>query len=273
MANLNTSVEQQHAVTTVANTMGMNLAATAKAPDTINMSANAKPVDVKQAVGASASAHQDANKKLGQIGDIKQALAQQMPDGQGGEQHKSALMSQSDPKGSSMVRGAAYAGLAALGMAIPAVGMAVAAVEAVKFATAPVVQHAGLTHAAIDAAPSAFKTGSSLSDKKASAKDPIVDSYTDSSGDTYAGGFKTATPQVNAPAGRPDQAMHGVAKDVVNEMGTAKVKKDLGAMSKTEDDLQLQAGASAKQLETMGVQREQIAKLGIRPPAGPGGMA
>ena len=274
MANLNTSVEQQHAVTAVANTMGMNLAATAKAPDTINMSANAKPVDVNQAVGASATAHQDANKKLGQIGDIKQALAQQMPDGKGGEQHKSALMSQGDPKGSAMVRGAAYAGLAALGIAVPAVGLALAGVEAVKFAAAPTAQHAGLTHAAIDAAPSAFKTGSSLSDKKSAAKDPIVESYTDSSGDTYAGGFKTATPQINTPSGgKLDLGIHVAAQDVIGKMGTEKVKKDLGAMSATEEKLELQAGASAKQLETLGVQPQQIAKLGVRPPAGPGGMA
>ena len=274
MSILDKSVEQQHAVTAVANTVGINLSANAKAPDAINLSNTAKPVDVAQHVASAASANKDASQKLGQIADIKHSLAQQMPDGQGGEQRKSALMSESDPKGSGIARGAASAGLAALGIAMPTVGLAMAAVETVKFAAAPVAQHAGLTHAAIDAAPSAFKTGSSLSDKKASAKDPIIDSYTDSSGDTYAGGFKTTqrAPQITTPAGNQlELGIQMASKDVIGKMGTEKVKKDLGSMSAAEENLERQVGSSAKQLQDLGVQPQQMAKLGVRPPAGPGG--
>lgn len=270
MSILERSVEQKHAVVAVANTVGINLAATAKAPDAINFSNTAKPVDVGQHVGSAVSANRDAGQKLGQIADIKHSLAQQMPDGQGGEQHKSALMSENaDPQSSGMVRGAVYAGLTALGIAVPAVGLAAAAVEAVRFATAPVAQHAGLTHAAIDAAPSAFKTGGSLSDK--GKKDPIVDSYTDSQGQRFDRGYAVASappPQMTTPAGHGlELGIHVASRDVIGRMGAEKVKKDLGSMSAVEEKLELQVGSSAKQLQELGMQPQQMANLGVRPPA------
>ena len=77
---------------------------------------------------------------------------------------------------------------------------------------------------------------------------------------------------MTTPAGNQlELGIHMASKDVIGKMGTDKVKKDLGSMSAAEENLERQVGSSAKQLQDLGMQPQQMAKLGVRPPSTPGG--
>lgn len=258
---------QKNAITEVANNIGISLSAST-APLS-KASPQSPSFDTSAEIGKAVSSGEQAEKKLGQVGDIRQALAAHLPDGVGGEQRKAELESANlSPEKNLAMRGAVYAGMTALGLAVPAVGAGMAVAEAVRFAMAPapgVPEHAGLQHAVLNPGKTEFKPVSSSSGK--GKKDPILSDYTDSQGDQYVNGFAASgkpSSKPQAPVPRPqDLQIHASAGSVVDELGHKKVADDLAGVSEMEKRLGQQAAAAEDQLERLGVRPENK----IAPPA------
>jgi hypothetical protein len=196
-------------------------------------------IDPNAQVGAIENAIETGAGKLGQIQDIRQAVAMKADD------PNNASLSgpvQGAPSGATaqILKAGAYLGL---GFVVPPVAAAMAVVEGVKWATSS-VNNGVHEHAALVSGPSSFKsfgTGKRGDDPAAQ--------YTDTSGDSYSNGIKTAAPAIQ-PQQRPGAAPNpylGAAAEAVKGRDPNQLDKEMGGIVTAEKKLldQVAAGQEA----------------------------
>lgn len=231
-------------VAMTANTLNINLAPVMKTGlDKIDTS---KGFDAKAEAGAIGAARNDTAEKLALAGDIRMALAEQMPDGDA-----SPTTSLGNPATSpSMMAGLMKAG-GSLGLGLMVggpVGAALGAVGAVmsaaEFVAAP-PQHAGLPGAS---GPSAFTSAVSKDDNKNQGP------YVDAMGTAWDNGFQVKPVAGTGPKSADvefQRKLQDAAKQTIEQQGARQVKEALSQATVTEQRLINQDVAARRQAENV----------------------
>ncbi len=220
----------------------------------IDLSATFKPHAAGDKVGAADAAHDQAAAKLEQARDARFAISGALEQKQDGGKFSSQGMAASKPSlKAELLGGAAGAAIFAVsptaGVAYMAAGAVAGAAlfvqNAMSIGDGAVGAHAGVQHAAINHGRSAF---GSLTKER--GKDPILSSYTDSTGASWGEGGLAVTNQPAQQSSRPGHAinprMQAAADIVVDQLGTKEIQEQLSGVSYAERRLEQQAAAAKK---------------------------
>ncbi len=255
------------AISTVANYVGVDLSATIKPQNEIDLSKGG--VDFKQHADAVGSALQETAAKVEDLGKIEQALHGQLADAPAGGGDAGLGRS------GGLSRGMAIGLMGALGLVSPAAAAGMGMIEAVRFAATPVQAPGIHTHAAerpIGSGPSDFKSPVGRSGKA----DQQLSVYEDALGGQWNSQTGFAVPVATQPPPasvmQRDRDINAAAGVVVGKLGADAVSKDLGQVGEAKKRLGQQGQEALDEADRIyGVTPD--AKLDVVPPkpGAPGG--